>query len=99
MVKENLMVNEVSSLLLSLGEQTDHVSLNEKLSSSVLNVLWTILGSKQFSDDKQRLTELRSLLKEPSETFDRTGGILNQIPWLKYCILCLDATVISVSRH
>jgi hypothetical protein len=105
MVMENLMTNELNDLLTSLDEQKEEISLNEKLSSSVLNVLWTITGGKQFSKDEDRLGELLSLLKERSRAFDMAGGMLNQIPWLRFimpeysgytCIKTLNAKLFEL---
>lgn len=84
LVMENLMVDELKSLLSELSDSQDDISLNQKLSSSVLNVLWTITGGKQFSKEQNRLSDLLSLLKERSKAFDMAGGILNQIPWLRF---------------
>jgi len=105
MVMENLMMNELSTLLTNLGEHKEDITLNDKLSSSVLNVLWTITGGKQFSKDEDRLSELLSLLKERSRAFDMAGGILNQIPWLRFimpeysgytCIKTLNAKLFDL---
>lgn len=84
MKMENLIIDELIGKLSSFGERQDDISLNQKLTSSVLNVLWTITGGKTFAKDDDRLSELLQLLRERSKAFDMAGGILNQIPWLRF---------------
>uniref|UniRef100_A0AAT9UU50 Cytochrome P450 305A22 n=1 Tax=Maconellicoccus hirsutus TaxID=177089 RepID=A0AAT9UU50_MACHI len=81
---ENLIKDELEDILLSLGDYQEDISLNQKLSSSFLNVLWTIIGGKQFNKDADRLGALLNLLRERSKAFDMAGGLLNQLPWLRF---------------
>ncbi len=81
---ENLIIDELLRFTSELGEKTEDVSLNQMLSTSVLNVLWTITGGKQFSKEQDRLSELLSLLRERSKAFDMAGGLLNQLPWMRF---------------
>lgn len=85
---ENLIKDELKTLLAELGEERENVSLNKNISTAVLNVLWTITGGKQFSKDENRLDELLNLLRERSRAFDMAGGLLNQLPWMRF--ICPD---------
>lgn len=88
LVMENLIKDELKALLTELGEEREDVSINKNISTAVLNVLWTITGGKQFSKDQNRLDELLSLLRERSRAFDMAGGLLNQLPWMRF--VCPD---------
>lgn len=80
---ENLIIEELDKVFSSIGTRQDDISLSQKLSSSVLNVLWIITGGKQLSKD-DRLDDLLSLLRKRSKAFDMAGGILNQLPWIRF---------------
>lgn len=105
LVTENLIKEELDNFLTSLGDQQEDISLNKKLSSSFLNVLWTITGGKQFSKDDDKLDALLTLLRERSKAFDMAGGLLNQLPWLRFvapdycgytCIQSLNAKLFEL---
>ncbi|XP_065202918.1 probable cytochrome P450 305a1 isoform X2 [Planococcus citri] len=105
LVTENLIKEELDNFLTSLGDKQEDVSLNKKLSSSFLNVLWTITGGKQFSKDDDKLDALLILLRERSKAFDMAGGLLNQLPWLRFiapdycgytCIQSLNAKLFEL---
>lgn len=80
---ENLIIEELDKVFSSIGTRQDDISLSQKLSLSVLNVLWIITGGKQLSKD-DRLDDLLSLLRKRSKAFDMAGGILNQLPWIRF---------------
>lgn len=83
-VMENMMKEELQRFITDLGDNCEDVSMNQRLSTAVLNVLWTITGGKQFSKDQDRLAELLSLLQQRSKAFDMAGGLLNQLPWMRF---------------
>lgn len=104
---ENLIKEELENLFESLGDEQQDVSLSKNLSSSVLSVLWTITGGKQFNKDADtdKLDTLLKLLRERSKAFDMAGGLLNQLPWLRFiapdycgytCIQSLNAKLFEL---
>lgn len=102
---ENLMKEELQNFMDALGEKQEDLTLNQKLSKSFLNVLWIITGGKQFSKDEDRLADLLSLLRERSKAFDMAGGLLNQLPWMRFvapdycgytCIQSLNAKLFEL---
>lgn len=54
------------------------------LPPSVLNVLWVFAAGTRIPRDDIRLTRLIRLLQQRSKAFDMSGGILNQLPWLRF---------------
>lgn len=54
------------------------------LPPNVLNVLWVFAAGARIPRDDARLTRLISLLQKRSKAFDLSGGLLNQLPWLRF---------------
>uniref|UniRef100_A0A182WIG9 Cytochrome P450 n=1 Tax=Anopheles minimus TaxID=112268 RepID=A0A182WIG9_9DIPT len=54
------------------------------LSFSVINVLWTFVTGSRVPREDDRLHRLLQLLQERSKAFDMSGGMLNQLPWLRF---------------
>lgn len=54
------------------------------LAPSVINVLWTFTAGERISRQDERLTRLLNLLNLRSKAFDMSGGILNQMAWLRH---------------
>ncbi|XP_036326022.1 probable cytochrome P450 305a1 [Rhagoletis pomonella] len=54
------------------------------LAPSVLNVLWTLTAGKGIDRDDKRLQKLLDMLNRRSKVFDMSGGVLTQMPWLRY---------------
>lgn len=49
------------------------------LQSAVMNVLWELTANERFEDPA-----LLALMKKRGAAFDMAGGLLNQIPWIRY---------------
>ncbi|XP_035913568.1 probable cytochrome P450 305a1 [Anopheles stephensi] len=54
------------------------------LSTSVINVLWTFVTGTRIPRDDDRLQRLLRLLQDRSKAFDMSGGVLSQLPWLRF---------------
>ena len=102
---ENLIREELIRVFDILGDGQKEICLNETISSSFIDVLWTITGGKQLSQDRCKLDELLKLLRARCRAFDVTGGILNQLPWLRFiapdycgytCIQTLNAKLLEL---
>ncbi|CAD7080761.1 unnamed protein product [Hermetia illucens] len=56
------------------------------LAPSVINVLWTLATGKRIPRDDKRLSNLLTMLEKRSKAFDVAGGLLSQLPWLRFII-------------
>ncbi|KFB45025.1 AGAP005656-PA-like protein [Anopheles sinensis] len=54
------------------------------LSTSVINVLWTFVTGTRIPREDDRLQRLLTLLQDRSRAFDMSGGVLSQLPWLRF---------------
>lgn len=54
------------------------------LPPSVINILWTFTTGKRIERDNPRLIRFLDLLQKRSKAFDMSGGILSQMPWLRF---------------
>ncbi|KAG4071874.1 hypothetical protein HA402_006035 [Bradysia odoriphaga] len=54
------------------------------LAPSVINVLWTFTAGERIPRHDERLNRLLNLLNLRSKAFDMSGGILNQMAWLRH---------------
>lgn len=57
---------------------------NELLPPSVINILWTFTTGKRIARNDARLMKFLGLLQKRSKAFDMSGGILSQMPWLRF---------------
>lgn len=79
-----------------LGELVDHLRGKEAQRQgiwpgalfpvSVLNVLWQFTAGYRLHRDDDRLIRVLTLLRERSKAFDMSGGILSQMPWIRYVV-------------
>lgn len=58
---------------------TDVVTLAPYLQEAAMNVLWELITSSKFDNSK-----LLMLMSKRSAAFNMVGGLLEQIPWLRY---------------
>lgn len=86
---DELIYEEYQSLSQSLSDTTTSVTPAPHLQSAVMNVLWELTAGAKFDDPK-----LLSLMSKRSAAFDMAGGLLNQIPWIRY--LAPDSTGYSL---
>lgn len=56
----------------------------ELLPPSILNVLWTFITSKRIGRTDPRLHKLLHMLEVRSKAFNMAGGVLSQMPWLRF---------------
>lgn len=54
------------------------------LPPSVINVLWTFTAGTRIPRTDERLSKLLQLFEKRSKAFDMSGGLLNQMPWLRF---------------
>lgn len=78
--------NELSELV-DLIEKTGGEPLwpgKQILAPSVINILWTFTTGKRIERNNPRLIRFLDLLQQRSKAFDMSGGILSQMPWLRF---------------
>lgn len=51
---------------------------------SVLNVLWSLTAGTNIERNDPRLTRLLNLMQKRSKAFDMSGGLLNQMAWIRH---------------
>lgn len=56
----------------------------EILAPSIINVLWAFTTGKRIDRNDDRLKSFLSLLQKRSKLFDMAGGLLSQMPWLRF---------------
>lgn len=61
-----------------------HENICQYLAPSVLNVLWAITAGSRFSRSDEQFTHLLDLMASRGRAFDMAGGILSQLPWIRY---------------
>lgn len=54
------------------------------LAPSIISVLWYLTASKKIERTDIRLNRLLELLQKRSKAFDMSGGMLSQMPWLRF---------------
>lgn len=54
------------------------------LAPSIISVLWYLTASKKLERTDKRLNRLLELLQQRSKAFDMCGGMLTQMPWLRF---------------
>lgn len=53
---------------------------------SVLNVLWTLTAGTNIERNNPRLVRLLHLMQQRSKAFDMSGGLLNQMAWIRHVV-------------
>nr|UOW66142.1 cytochrome P450 305A1 [Rhopalosiphum padi] len=76
---DELIYNEYQHMVQRLIDATESVTPTLYLQSAVMNVLWELTAGTKFEDPK-----LLTLMRKRSSAFDLAGGLLNQMPWLRY---------------
>lgn len=77
---------ELNELIRYLDSKNGEVSVwpGEMFPINVMNVLWQFTaGYRMPRNDKKMLTVL-TLLRERSKGFDMAGGLLSQMPWIRF---------------
>jgi methyl farnesoate epoxidase/farnesoate epoxidase len=81
---------EVQDLVATLQRKCDGGStplqLHDAFNVSVLNSLWALLAGYRFALDDKRLMELLDIVHASFRMVDASGGLLNQMPFLRYVV-------------
>ncbi|CAI6348699.1 unnamed protein product [Macrosiphum euphorbiae] len=76
---DELIRDEYQLMVERLSVAMKSVTPTLYLQSAVMNVLWELTAGTKFEDP-----ELLTLMGKRSSAFNMVGGLLNQIPWLRY---------------
>jgi len=76
---DELIYDEYQLMAERMFDATESVTPISYLQSAAMNVLWELTAGSKFEDPK-----LLTLMRKRSSAFDMAGGLLNQIPWLRY---------------
>ncbi|XP_060840673.1 probable cytochrome P450 305a1 [Rhopalosiphum padi] len=76
---DELIYDEYQHMVQRLIDATESVTPTLYLQSAVMNVLWELTAGTKFEDPK-----LLTLMTKRNSAFDLAGGLLNQMPWLRY---------------
>lgn len=72
----------ISFLDMLKGEKS--VWPGEVFPMTVINVLWQFTAGYRMPLNHQKMVDVLSLLRKRSKVFDMAGGILSQMPWLRF---------------
>lgn len=79
------IVEETEEFVEFLRKQNGNpVDMHYIFDVAVLNVLWSMTSGKRFSLTDNKPRELMSLIHKAFNFFDISGGILNQLPFLRF---------------
>lgn len=76
---DELIYEEYQLMAQRLLDSSESLTPTLYLQSAVMNVLWELTVGTKFND-----TKLLTLMRKRSSAFDMAGGLLNQIPWMRY---------------
>lgn len=76
---DDLVQEEYQHLVKRLSDNMECVTPASYLQSAAMNVLWDLTAGAKFEDPK-----LLMLMGKRSGAFDMSGGLLNQVPWIRY---------------
>ncbi|XP_022181369.1 methyl farnesoate epoxidase-like [Myzus persicae] len=84
---EKIIIEEVNDFVLDITrryESGKSIEVYGLFEVSVLNGLWAMLAGDRFSLDDSRLARIVELVHESLRMLDMPGGILNQLPFIRY---------------
>lgn len=75
---------EAEELISNFKKQRGPIALHQAFDVCILNSLWTMLAGERFSLDDKRLAELLDIVHASFRMLDMSGGLLNQMPFLRF---------------
>uniref|UniRef100_A0A1B6BXF9 Cytochrome P450 n=1 Tax=Clastoptera arizonana TaxID=38151 RepID=A0A1B6BXF9_9HEMI len=83
-IMESFIIDELKDILNKIESESQCSALISNMSLFVLNVLWGLAAGSRFSHDDSRLKKLLNVFNERRKALDVFGGLLNQMPWLRF---------------
>lgn len=82
---ERQIEEETKELVESLKKRcSDPIYMHDAFDVGVVNVLWAMLAGRRFTLDDDRLIKLLKIIHDAFRLTDISGGILNQLPFLRH---------------
>ncbi|KAK6620031.1 hypothetical protein RUM44_006431 [Polyplax serrata] len=86
-VMEDIIGKEAEELVASLRckqRECNIFQMANIFDIAVLNSLWALMAGERFSLNNKKLTDLIDLVHEAFKLIDMSGGLLNQMPFLRF---------------
>lgn len=80
------IIDECQDLIQFINSNGPDIDMEEFFATSVLSVLWKLTAGKSLDRDDDKLKKLLVLLKKRLRVFDVSGGLLGQMPWLRFIV-------------
>ncbi|XP_027842396.2 methyl farnesoate epoxidase-like [Aphis gossypii] len=84
---EKIVVEEVNDLMIDITNKCENgkpIEVNGLFDVSILNGLWAMLAGRRFALNDSKLARLMELVHVSFRMLDMSGGILNQMPFLRF---------------
>lgn len=82
---ENHIEDETKELIESLRKKChEPLYMHNAFDVGVINVLWAMMAGRRFTFDDERLIRLLKIVHDAFRLTDISGGMLNQLPFLRY---------------
>ncbi|CAI6352811.1 unnamed protein product [Macrosiphum euphorbiae] len=84
---EKIIIEEVNDLMVDITIKCENgkpIEVHGLFDVSILNGLWTMLAGQRFELNDSRLTRLMELVHVSFRMLDMSGGILNQMPFIRF---------------
>uniref|UniRef100_A0A1Q3FTA0 Putative cytochrome p450 n=1 Tax=Culex tarsalis TaxID=7177 RepID=A0A1Q3FTA0_CULTA len=83
---EKIILQELEAVVRLIDEENPCIQPHQLLTTSSFNVLWTLVTGKRIERNEERPRKLLQTLRDRSGHFDLAGGVLNQVPWLRFLV-------------
>lgn len=67
-----------------MKKSNEPILMHDAFDISVINVLWTMIAGERFDLEDAKLKQLMGMIHDAFRMLDMSGGVLNQIPFLRY---------------
>nr|ARE68678.1 methyl farnesoate epoxidase [Epicauta chinensis] len=82
---EEKIVDETKDLIALFRKQcSEPIWMHTAFDVSVLNVLWAMMAGERFNVNDERLLKLLQIIHDAFRLTDMSGGMLNQLPFLRF---------------
>lgn len=81
---DDYIIEELSDILEEISKKNNNVNILTLLSTNLLSILWLFLSGKIIDRKNDRIKYMVCNMQKRNNAFDLAGGILNQMPWLRF---------------
>ncbi|KAL0267964.1 UNVERIFIED_CONTAM: hypothetical protein PYX00_010079 [Menopon gallinae] len=86
-IMEDIILKETEELIATISQRCKNdavLQMNNIFDVTVLNSLWSLMTGRRFDLEDEKLCELTGLVHESFRLLDMSGGVLNQMPFLRF---------------